>query len=90
MSPKEFTELKNQFIFDISAIIQIEEIPPQLIINWDQTGIHYIPVSNWTMALEGSKRIEIAGVNDKHLITAVFAGTLSGEFLPPQIIYIPG
>ena len=90
MSPKEFAELKNQFIFDISAIIQIEEIPPQLIINWDQTEIHYIPVSNWTMALEGSKRIEITGVNDKHQITAVFAGTLSGEFLPPQIIYIPG
>ena len=87
MSPKEFAELKNQFIFGISVIIQMEEIPSQLIINWDQTGIHYIPVSNWTMALEGSEHVEFTGVNDKHQITAVFAGTLSGEFLPPQIVY---
>ena len=87
MSPKEFAELKNPFIFDISSIIQMEEIPTQLIINWDQTGIHYIPVSNWTMALEGSKRVEITGVDDKRQITAVFAGTLLGEFRPPQIIY---
>ena len=83
----EFTKLKEQFKFDIHAIIEMEEIPPELVINWDQTGIHYIPVSNWTMALEGSKRVEIAGIDDKCQITAVFAGTMSGEFLPPQIIY---
>ena len=39
------------------------------------------------MALEGSKRVEIAGIDDKCQITAVFAGTMSGESLPPQIIY---
>ena len=39
------------------------------------------------MAIEGSKRVEIAGIDDQRQITAVFAGTMSGEFLPPQIIY---
>ncbi len=43
----------------------MEEIPSELVINWDHTGIHYVPVSNWTMAKEGSKRIEIFGADDK-------------------------
>jgi hypothetical protein len=72
---------------DIKSIIDLEEISPELVINWDHTGIHHVPVSNWTMAKEGQKRIEIAGVEDKHQLTAVFAGSMSGSFLPPQIIY---
>ena len=82
-----FDELKYQFLFDIKVIVAIEEVPPCLVINWDQTGIKYVPVSNWTMAKQGAKKVEIVGVSDKRQITAVFAGTLSGTFLPPQIIY---
>ena len=39
------------------------------------------------MDKEGSKRVEIADVDDKRQLTAIFAGKPSGEFLPPQIIY---
>ena len=39
------------------------------------------------MEVKGSKRVEIAGIGDKRQITAVFCGTLTGEFLPPQLIY---
>ena len=39
------------------------------------------------MAKEGSKRVEITGVDDKRQITAVFGGTIAGDFLPPQLIY---
>ena len=65
----------------------MEDIPEYLIINWDHTGLNYVPVSNWTMAEEGSKRVEIVGLDDKHQITAVFGCTMAGDFLPPQIIY---
>lgn len=65
----------------------MEDIPFDLIINWDQTGIHYVPVGSWTMEKEGSKRVEIVGVDDKHQITAAFAGSLTGDFLLPQSIY---
>ena len=58
----------------------MEEIPHDLVINWDQTGIHYIPVSSWTMEKEGVKRVEITAVNDKRQITAVFGGSLTGDF----------
>lgn len=39
------------------------------------------------MEKEGSKRIEIFGVDDKRQITAVFSCSLDGDFLPVQLIY---
>ena len=39
------------------------------------------------MAKEGSKRIEVAGLGDKQQLTAMFAATKTGDFLPLQIIY---
>lgn len=83
----DFEAFKSQFVFDVKTIIEMEEIPSELVINWDHTGIHYVPVSSWTMAKEGSKRIEIFGTDDKRQITAVFADTLAGDFLYPQVIY---
>ncbi len=67
---------KTQFLFDIDTIVEMEEIPRDLIINWDHTGIKYVPVSNWTMAKEGSKRVAIVGIDDKRQITAVFECTM--------------
>ena len=68
-------------------MVELDEIPPQLIINWDQTAIYYVPVGSWTMELEGAKRVEIAGKDDKRQITAVFAGSMAGDFLPIQLVY---
>lgn len=31
--------------------------------------------------------MEVTGKDDRRQITVVFAGSLSGEFLPPQVIY---
>ena len=50
---------------DIKNVIELDEIPLQLSINWDQTAIHYVPVGSWTMELEGAKRVDIAGKDDK-------------------------
>ena len=67
----------------------MEEIPLSLILNWDQTGINFVPVSEWMMDVKGTRRVEIAGLKDKRQMTAVFAGSADGNFLPPQLIY-PG
>jgi len=82
-----FDEIKDNFLMDIKAVVVMEEVPDDMILNWDQTAIKYIPVSNWTMATEGSKRIELIGQDDKRQITAAFAGTLTGQFLPIQLVY---
>ena len=39
------------------------------------------------MALKGSKNVTIVGATDKRIITTTFAITLSGDFLPIQLIY---
>ena len=41
----------------------------------------------FTMEKEGSKRVDLAGLGDKHQITATFAAPLNGQFLPMQLLY---
>ena len=65
----------------------MEEIPPLLVFNWNQTGISVVPILSWTMEAKGSKQVETAGMGDKQKIMAVFCGALSGKFLPLQLIY---
>ena len=80
MSVNNFNQLKSQFIFDIRTVHSRNgEIPSDMIINWDQTAIKYVLVSNWTMANEGSQRAEVAAANDKRQITAVFRITVYQE-----------
>ena len=64
----------------------MDEIPLQLVINFGQTGINYIPTSSWTMEKQGSRRVEIIGKDDEHQITTVLAGTMA-DFLPIQLVY---
>ena len=87
VEPSHFKELKEQFLLDIKAVVDMEDVPSDLILNWDHTGINVVPGSQWTMEAKGSKRVEAAGINDKRQITAVFCGALNGELLPLQLIY---
>lgn len=82
-----FSRLKEHFLRDVVATVMMEEIPPELILNWDQTGIKIVSSNTWTMDQQGVKRVEVCGANDKRLITAVFCGSLVGDFLPIQVIY---
>ena len=84
---KNFEEIKKGFLLDVRNVMEMDEIPPDLVINFDQIAVHYVPVDNWTMAKEGSKRVEIIGKDDKRQITAVLGGTMSGDFLPVQLVY---
>ena len=87
MDVEKFDEVKKLFLQDIRNVIMMDEVPAELVINWDQTGLNYVPVSQWTMEQEGAKRVEIDGKDDKRQITAVFGCSMSGDFLPPQLVY---
>lgn len=39
------------------------------------------------MEVKGTRRVEIAALGDKRQMTVVLAGTASGDFFPPQLIY---
>ena len=80
-------QLKSDYLLEIKNVIVMDEIPAQLVINFDQTGLNIVPTSDWTMETEGSKRVEVIGKDDKRQLTAVLAGTLDRDFLPSQIMY---
>jgi len=39
------------------------------------------------MEEQRAKRVEVVTKDDKRQITAVFGGSMIGDFLPPQLIY---
>ena len=49
----EYEKRKEKYLADIRAVVVMNDIPPCLVINWDQTAIHLVPVSGWTMNREG-------------------------------------
>ena len=85
--PTDFYAVKKSFLDDVVSVVTMEEIPPELILNWDQTGVHLVPAASLTMEQIGSKRVEIQGVNEKRQITTVLCGSLTGDYLPFQLIY---
>ena len=74
---------KDIFLSDIVAIVVLEEIPPDLIINWDYPGPNLIPSSFWTMEKKvlGKLSWQVKMINWQR--TAVLCGSLTGVFLPP-------
>lgn len=86
-SAETFIAEKRKFLNEVVLTVEQEEIPPELIINWDQTGIRFVSSSSWTMEEKGVKRVEVVGQSDKRQITAVLAGTIQGDLLPLQLIY---
>ena len=78
------TEAKLLYQHQIVSIVE-DNIPESLIMNSDQTPLKYAPVSNITLAKKGSKHIPITGGAFKESITATFAITYSGKFLPMQL-----
>ena len=74
--------LKRSFLIDFHITVTMEEIPAELIFNWDQTGIKLVPCSSWIMEQHGSKRVEMVGANDKRQITAIFVGQFWGNSYP--------
>ena len=87
VSVENFDQVKRLFLLDVKNTVLMDEIPPEMIINCDHTAINYVPGSSWTMEQMGSKRVEIIGKEVKRQLTAVFGCSMSGDFLPPQLIY---
>ena len=55
MTVTNFEAVKEQFLIDVNAVVEMKDIAQELILNWDQTGISIVPGSTWTMEAKGSK-----------------------------------
>uniref|UniRef100_A0A1X7UBP5 DDE-1 domain-containing protein n=1 Tax=Amphimedon queenslandica TaxID=400682 RepID=A0A1X7UBP5_AMPQE len=83
----QLEERRREFLADIIAEVLMNDIPKHMVLNWDQTALQYIPTGNWTMHEKGAKTTPIVHSDDKRQITGVFAVTLTGEYLCPQLIF---
>ena len=81
LTQEQFAAVKKRYLWQIKKAVKDGKIPPELVINWDQTGRNVVPSSQWTQAEKGATRVEIAGARDKRHITVTMAGTLSGKLL---------
>ena len=80
----DFVAIKGQFLADIVMVKELQEIPDDLILNWDHMGISIVPGSAWTMGQKGQQHVELLALDDKRQITAV---VITGKLLPFQLIY---
>ena len=56
----------------------------------NQTGLHLVPVDNYTYDTGGSKHVRVVGGEDKRQITVCVASSLHGDLLPLQLIFTGG
>jgi alkylated DNA nucleotide flippase Atl1 len=85
--PDNHEEVLHTWRLQIAHTIGTKNIPPELVINVDQTGCHLVPVSKHTLGKRGAKAIRAVGVDDKRQVTVVVAGAADGTLLPWQVIF---
>ena len=61
VEPSHYEQLKEQYLLDIKVVVEMEDIPADLIMNWDHTGINIVPGCPWTMEEKGTKRVDCVG-----------------------------
>lgn len=87
IAPGLIDEVGFSFFKEITDLVRWFNITKELIINIDQTPLPYVLVSSYTMEKKGKDCVPVAGTTDYRQITGTFSVTLSGEFLPIQLIY---
>ena len=80
-------EEKFTFQKAIAKAIQNNDIPPDLVINVDQTPLCYVSPQKYAFHFKESKCVPVKEIDDKQQITATFDVSAVGEFLPMQVIY---
>lgn len=79
-------ELEYLYLYGIESAVEKWNIPPDLLVNFDQAPSKLVPVSHSALVKRNSTNVTIASSSDKRTITVTSAVSLSGDFLPPQLI----
>jgi len=85
--PANVTELCERTFFRIVHLIINYKIPPELLINMDQTGVIIFMTSNTTYEQKGSRQVDIVGKDEKRAYTLCVASTPAGDILPFQQVW---
>ena len=85
--PENFVELGDQFKARIHSVKTRYQIPPEMIVTFDETASKIIPTDDWTLEEQGATQVSIIGADDKRAITLGLAFSGSLEMLQSQLIY---
>jgi hypothetical protein len=72
----------------VAYLVKCYNIPFELVINTDQTGLHLMP--KWgtkTWEEKGTKSVAIIGQGDKRQVTVAVSSSSAGDILPFQVIF---
>lgn len=85
--PDNAEELCQRTLFRIVHLIHHYGIPPDLIVNMDQTGVLILMSSGKTYEKSGSRQVDIAKHDEKRAYTVCVATTPTGTILPFQSVW---
>ena len=69
-----------------ASIIEKHDIPKELILNLDQIPLSYVSTGKQTFNPKCAKTVPIKGIDDKGRIIATFTVSMTGRFLPIQLV----
>ena len=78
-------EAELKFHHQIVNYVEKYQIPPSLIIYFEQTLSKYIQISSNAMEKKGTKNVPISEIDDKRFIAATFSITMENKFLSMQL-----
>ena len=87
VAPALLAETKLDFQRKIHQLQSWHSIPDNLIINFDQTPLPYVVPGNSTLNEKSAKSVPLQGKGKKKQVTGTFAVSMTGDFLPMQLIY---
>ncbi|KAG8780155.1 hypothetical protein FRC12_023375 [Ceratobasidium sp. 428] len=85
--PDDWEQQCLDFAHWLTWNITMNKIPPELVINADQTGVSYLGTGARTWELKGSSQVSAVGQGEKRQFTLMVAATAAGKLLPLQAIY---
>ena len=86
--PADFEEKKEKYLKIAAELIYRHNVPPELVINGDETAVQLVSRANRTRSLRGAKRVRMLGMgDDKAQITTTIFVTECGDVLPFQMIF---
>ena len=78
-------EAELKFHHQIVNYVEKYQIPPSLIIYFEQTLSKYIQMSSSTMEKKGAKKVPISEIDDKRFIAPTFSITMENKFPSMQL-----
>jgi hypothetical protein len=85
--PKDWVVQGEEMAFRVVALCSMHSVLDCLVVNFDQTGVHLKPFSEWTYEVKGAKQVLNLGKEDKHQFTVLGSAAADGVLLPLQVVF---